>query len=246
MSLSCSQQLILVPVILPLLCGAALILVNETRHRLKFAFNLGSVLILLAVALTLMWQADSGYLTDGVGVYLAANWAAPFGIALVVDRLAALMLLLTAVLAACSLLYALKRWGRVGVHFHSLFQFLLMGLNGAFLTHDLFNLFVFFEVMLAASYGLLLHGYNIHRIRASMQFVAINLVASLLFLIGVALIYAHTGTLNMADLASRVRELDATQLGLLQVGMTTLLIVFLIKSAMWPLGFWLPAAYSAA
>src|SRR5690606_24217936 len=110
MSLSWSQQLILVPVILPLLCGAALILGNETRRRLKFAFNLGSVLILLAVALSLMWQVDSGYLTDGVGVYLAANWAAPFGIALVVDRLAALMLLLTAVLAACSLLYALKRW----------------------------------------------------------------------------------------------------------------------------------------
>ena len=246
MSLSWSQQLILVPVILPLLCGAALILVNETRHRLKFAFNLGSVLILLAAAFTLMWQVDSGYLTDGVGVYLAANWAAPFGIALVVDRLAALMLLLTAVLAACSLLYALKRWGRVGVHFHSLFQFLLMGLNGAFLTHDLFNLFVFFEVMLAASYGLLLHGYNVNRIRAGMQFVAVNLVASLLFLIGVALIYANTGTLNMADLAARVNEMSAADLGLLQVGMVTLLIVFLVKSAMWPFGFWLPTTYSAA
>lgn len=246
MTLSWIQQLILVPVLLPLFTGTLLIVLNESRDRLKFAVNVGSLVLLLGTSLTLLWYTDQGLWPASFGVYLAANWAAPFGIALVLDRLAALMLLLTVVLAACSLLYSMKRWSRIGVHFHSLFQFLLMGLNGAFLTHDLFNLFVFFEVMLAASYGLLLHGYNIHRIRASMQFVAINLVASLLFLIGVALIYAHTGTLNMADLASRVRELDATQLGLLQVGMTTLLIVFLIKSAMWPLGFWLPAAYSAA
>ena len=246
MSLSWSQQLILVPVLLPLLCGAVLILINESRHQLKFALNFGSVLLLLAAAVTLMWQTDSGRWPEGIGVYLAANWSAPFGIALVVDRLAALMLLLTAILAICALLYSLKRWGRIGVHFHSLFQFMLMGLNGAFLTHDLFNLFVFFEVMLAASYGLLLHGYNVNRIRAGMQFVAINLVASLLFLIGVALIYANTGTLNMADVAARVAEMDATELGLLQVGMVALVMVFLIKSAMWPFGFWLPTTYSAA
>lgn len=246
MSLSWMQQLILVPVVLPLFTGALLIVLNESRDRLKFAINLGSLLLLLATAVTLLCYTDQDLWSDSFGVYLAANWAAPFGIALVLDRLAALMLLLTAVVAGCALLYSMKRWSRIGVHFHSLFQFLLMGLNGAFLTHDLFNLFVFFEVMLAASYGLLLHGYNIHRIRASMQFVAVNLVASLLFLIGVALIYAYTGTLNMADLALRVRELDATELGLLQIGMTTLLIVFLVKSAMWPFGFWLPSAYSAA
>lgn len=244
--MSWSQQLILVPVLLPLLCGAILVLINESRHHLKFALNFGSVLLLLATAIVLMWQTDTGRWPDGIGVYLAANWSAPFGIALVVDRLAALMLLLTAVLATCALLYSLKRWGRIGVHFHSLFQFMLMGLNGAFLTHDLFNLFVFFEVMLAASYGLLLHGYNVNRIRAGMQFVAINLVASLLFLIGVALIYANTGTLNMADVAARVAEMDAADLGLLQVGMVSLVIVFLVKSAMWPFGFWLPTTYSAA
>src|SRR5690606_23508018 len=123
---------------------------------------------------------------------------------------------------------------------------MLMGLNGAFLTHDLFNLFVFFEIMLAASYGLLLHGYNAGRIRAGMQFVAINLLASLLVLIGVALIYANTGTLNMADVAARVREMDAAELGLLRTGMTVLLIVFLVKSAMWPFGFWLPTTYAEA
>ena len=104
------------------------------------------------------------------------------------------------------------------MHFHSLFQFLLMGVNGAFLTHDLFNLFVFFEVMLAASYGLLLHGYNAARLQAGMQYIAVNLVASLLFLIGVALIYASTGTLSMADLAARIASAGDTDMALLKIG----------------------------
>src|SRR5690606_28838389 len=100
--------------------------------------------------------------------------------------------------------------------------------------------------MLAASYGLLLHGYNLNRIRAGMQFIAVNLVASLLFLIGVALIYASTGTLNMADLAARVAEIGETDLVLLKTGAGALAIAFLVKSAMWPLGFWLPNTYAAA
>ena len=246
MSLTWTTHLIMVPVLLPLLCGALLVPVNESRHRLKFLVNLGSVLCLLAVAGRLAWMTDSGQWPQGIGVYLAANWAAPFGIALAADRLAALMLMLTALLAAGALLYALPRWSRIGVHFHSLFQFLLMGINGAILTHDLFNLFVFFEVMLAASYGLLLHGYNAARLRAGIQYIAINLAASLLFLIGVALIYASTGTLNMADLAARLPGVGAPDLALLKTGVAVLAIAFLVKSAMWPLGFWLPTTYAAA
>ena len=123
---------------------------------------------------------------------------------LVVDRLSALMLVLTSVSALAALVFSLARWHRAGVHFHPLFQFLLMGLNGAFLTGDLFNLFVFFEVMLAASYGLLLHGSGRARVKAGLHYIAVNLVASLLFLIGVSLIYGVTGTLNMADLAVRI------------------------------------------
>jgi multicomponent K+:H+ antiporter subunit D len=246
MSLHWSQHLILAPVLLPLLCGTLLILLNESRHQLKFAINFASVLGLLTAAILLMAMTDSGYWQDGIGVYLAANWAAPFGIALVADRLAALMLLLTAVLAGCALLYSMLRWSRIGVHFHSLFQFLLMGINGTFLTHDLFNLFVFFEVMLAASYGLVLHGYNLNRIRAGMQFIAVNLVASLMFLIGIALIYATTGTLNMSDLAQRLADVGEADMVLLKVGAAVLGIAFLINSAMWPLGFWLPTTYAAA
>ena len=240
------QHLIIAPILIPLLCGALQVPINHSRHRLKFLLSALSVLGLLVTGVLLTALTDGAYWNNGIGVYLAGNWAAPFGIALLADRLAAAMLLLTAVLAACTLLYSLPRWGRVGVHFHPLFQFLIMGINGAFLTHDLFNLFVFFEVMLAASYGLLLHGYNAARLQAAMQYIAINLVASLLFLIGVALIYASTGTLNMADLAARISATGETDMVLLKMGIAVLAIAFLIKSAMWPIGFWLPTTYAAA
>ena len=240
------QHLIVVPVLLPLLVGALLIPVNQNRHTLKFAMSLTSSVLLWLVAVALLLMADGGHWADGIGVYLASNWAAPFGIALMVDRLAALMLVLTATIALAVLVFSAQRWDRVGVSFHSMFQFLLMGLNGAFLTNDLFNLFVFFEVMLAASYGLVLHGYNLRRIRAGMQYIAINLAASLLFLIGVALIYGAAGTLNIADLSQRVAALGAQDAWLLQVGAIILALAFLTKGAMWPLGFWLPTTYASA
>lgn len=240
------QHLIVAPVLLPLIVGALLIPIDQKRYPLKFALGLGSTLLLWVVAVALLLLADGEHWPDGIGVYLAANWAAPFGIALMVDRLTALMLVLTATIALAVLVFSARRWDRVGVSFHALFQFLLMGLNGAFLTNDLFNLFVFFEVMLAASYGLVLHGYNLRRIQAGMQYIAVNLVASLLFLIGVSLIYAATGTLNLADLGGRVATLGAQDVWLLQIGATVLALAFLTKGAMWPLGFWLPTAYASA
>jgi multicomponent K+:H+ antiporter subunit D len=245
MNLDWTRHLVILPVLLPLLCGALLVPLTEGRHRLKFAAGYLTVLALLANAVALVLLADRSW-PGGMGVYVAANWAAPFGIALLADRLSAIMLVLTAVLALAALHYAQPRWSRIGVHFHSLFQFLLMGINGAFLTHDLFNLFVFFEVMLAASYGLVLHGYNVARLRASMQYIAVNLVAALLFLVGVAMIYATTGTLNMADLAGRIATLPPHALGLLKAGVAVLALAFLAKGAMWPLGFWLPTTYAAA
>lgn len=240
------QHLVVVPVLLPLMIGALLIPINQSRHTLKFALGLSSGVLSWLAAVALLVTADGEHWPSGIGVYLAANWAAPFGIALVADRLAAMMLVLTATIALSVLVFSARRWDRIGVSFHSLFQFLLMGLNGAFLTHDLFNLFVFFEVMLAASYGLVLHGYNLRRIQAGMQYIAVNLVASLLFLIGVSLIYAATGTLNIADLGGRVATLGAQDTWLLQVGATVLALAFLTKGAMWPLGFWLPTTYASA
>src|SRR5690606_38446568 len=124
------------------------------------------------------------------------DWPSIFAIVLVLDRLSALMLVLTAILGAAALVFSIARWDRAGANFLPLFQFQLMGLNGAFLTGDLFNLFVFFEVMLTASFGLALHGPEAARVRASLHYVAVNLTSSLLFLIGVSMIYGVTGTLN--------------------------------------------------
>ena len=240
------DQLILLPILLPLLFAALLVLLNGRRQQLKFAINLTGTLALLGTAIALFWLTDSEVWPNGVGAYLAANWVAPFGIVLVVDRLSALMLTLSAVIATAALVFSYRRWSRSGVHFHSLFQFLLAGINGAFITGDLFNLFVFFEIMLAASYGLLLLGLQPNRVRASMQYVVVNLLASSFFLIGVALIYAAAGTLNMADLAVRAASMGDSERLLLEVGAAILAIAFLTKSAMWPLGFWLPTTYAAA
>ena len=121
-----------------------------------------------------------------------------------------------------------------------------MGVNGAFLTGDIFNLFVFFEVFLAASYGLALHGAGAARVRASLHYISVNLTASLLFLIGASLLYAVTGTLNMADLAARAPTVAAQDRVLLEAGSAILGIAFLVKAGMWPIGFWLPGTYGAA
>ena len=196
----------------------------------------------MAITLFRLANAES----DFEGVYLLGNWPAPFGIVLVADRLSALMLVLASVLAIPTLVFSLARWHAAGPHFHTLFQLLLMGLNGAFLTGDLFNLFVFFEVMLAASYGLLMHGGGSMRVKAGLHYIAVNLVAALFFLIGVSTIYGSAGTLNMADLALRIGELDPEQRMLLEAGASVLGVAFLIKAGMWPLNFWLPGAYSAA
>jgi multicomponent K+:H+ antiporter subunit D len=238
------HHLIIAPILVPMIAAAALLFFDERKRVTKAMISLASTIILCAIALTL-FRIESGP-NDFEGVYLLGNWAAPFGIVLVLDGLSALMLLLAALLAIATLVFSLARWHSVGAHFHSMFQLLLVGLNGAFLTGDLFNLFVFFEVMLAASYGLLLHGSGPLRVKAGMHYIAVNLVAALFFLIGVSLIYGTAGTLNMADLAARIPQIEPDRLMLMEAGAAVLGVAFLIKAGMWPLCFWLPTAYSAA
>ncbi len=209
------------------------------------ATNVAATFALVCIAIALLRMSDAS--PAGISeVYRLGDWPAPFGIVLVLDRLSALMLLLTSILALAAVVFSLARWHRAGAHFHSLFQFLLMGLNGAFLTGDLFNLFVFFELLLAASYGLVLHGSGLARVKAGLHYIVVNLVASLLFLIGVSLIYGVTGTLNMADLAARIPTIAAENRGLLEAGAGVLGVAFLLKAGMWPLCFWLPTTYAAA
>lgn len=239
-----THHLIIAPILIPLIAAAILLFVNERQRVTKAMISLVATIILVGVAIALfeIENRSNGF----EGVYLLGNWAAPFGIVLVLDGLSALMLLLTAVVAIAALVFSLARWHGVGAHFHTMFQLLLMGVNGAFLTGDLFNLFVFFEVMLAASYGLLLHGSGPLRVKAGLHYIAVNLAAALLFLIGVSLIYGTAGTLNMADLAARIPQIEEDRRMLMEAGAAVLGIAFLIKAGMWPLCFWLPTAYSAA
>jgi len=243
------KHLPILPVAAPLVVGALMLLLNDTQRRTRLTLGFVSIAAQLYFAVTLLGLA-AGYIPsdwpDGVGVYLLGDWPAPFGIVAVVDKLSTIMLVLTALLGAAAWCYATARWDRAGVHFHPLFQFLLMGLNGAFLTGDLFNLFVFFEVLLAASYGLMLHGSGQARVTAGLHYIVVNLVASFLLLIAMALVYGVTGTLNMADLAVRAGGLAGSERRLFEAGAAILGIAFLIKAAAWPLNFWLPAAYANA
>ena len=168
---------IVAPVILPALLAPFMVLAARYHIGIQRVFSVVGVLALIAIAVGLAWQVSDGT----VLLYQLGDWAAPFGIVLVGDRLSTLMVLLTSVLALFVLLYAIgSGWDNRGRHFHALFQFQLMGILGAFLTGDLFNLFVFFEVLLIASYGLMIHSGGDPRLRAGVQYVLFNLIGSTL------------------------------------------------------------------
>ena len=234
---------IIVPVVLPALLAPVLAAVARHDIVLARSLSLAGTVLLAMVALGLTILAAQGE----THIYELGNWSAPFGIVLVLDRLSAMMLLLTTVLALIVLTYAVASgWDNRGRHFHALFQFQLMGICGAFLTGDAFNLFVFFEVLLIASYGLMIHGGGQMRLRAGLQYVVMNLAGSTLFLFALGTIYATTGTLNIADLAVKVREIPVEDAALIRVAAMLLLIVFAIKAALFPVQFWLPGAYANA
>jgi len=230
------------PIVLPLLAGAALLLLGRRSERMAGIVGAVMIVAMLGIAATLLGVTSSG----AVIAYQVGNWAAPWGITLMVDRLAALMLGITAVVALASQLAAVARNNPLTSRFPALLQFQLVGLNGAFLTGDLFNLFVFFEVLLVASYAMLLDGAWRTRLRAGLHYVTINLLGSALFLIAVSLLYGTVGTLNLADLAVRIATLPAADLPLVHTAALLLLIVFGIKAAALPLGLWLPGTYGTA
>ena len=233
---------VILPILLPMFTGSLLLFGARMSLSSKRALSLFAALALVPLSLWLMSRADQGALL----VYAAGNWQAPFGIVLLLDRLSALMLVVTAVLALFALGYAVRGDDERGRNFHALFQFQLMGINGAFLTGDLFNLFVFFEILLIASYSLLLHGGGAERVRAGLHYVVLNLLGSALFLIAVGVLYGVTGTLNMADMAARVSAASADRAPLLGAAGLLLLVVFGLKAAFLPLYFWLPRAYASA
>lgn len=234
---------IIAPVILPALVAPVIGFVMRHDIQLARVTSIASSVALLAIAIGLTALASDGQ----THVYYLGDWPAPFGIVLVLDRLSALMVLLTAALALIVLIHAIAtEWDDRGRHFHALFQFQLMGITGAFLTGDVFNLFVFFEILLIASYGLMIHSGGRDRMRAGLQYVVINLVGSTLFLFALGVLYASTGTLNIADLALRLQEMPAEDAALVRVAAILLMIVFAVKAAIFPVQFWLPGTYANA
>ncbi|WP_447601251.1 monovalent cation/H+ antiporter subunit D [Nitrospira sp. Nam80] len=236
------NHLLVAPIVLPALMAALLLILQRAPLAAARVLSVAVTGCLLAVALAILGLARPG----SPLVYELGNWPAPFGIVLVADRLSALMLSLTALLGLTVALYATQGWDARGRFFHPLFLFQLMGLNGAFLTGDLFNLFVFFEVLLIASYCLALHGLGRDRLRATLHYAAINIAASSVFLIAVSLLYGVTGTLNMAHLAERVAQVQAEDIALVRAAGLLLFGVFGVKAALFPLHFWLPPAYAHA
>ena len=237
-----ADQLVIAPVVLPAITAAVALLVMRRRRHLGAGVSLTGCILSLLAGIVLFAQAADGV----IRTYPLGNWPAPFGIVLVLDRLSTAMLVLAGVLGVIVMIHALATGAdRRGWHFHPLFQFQLLGLNGAFLTGDLFNLFVFFEVLLIASYGLMLHGQGAARLKAGVAYVIVNIVGSALFLIALGLLYGLTGTLNMADLARRVAEVPPGDAGLMRAAGLLLTAVFALKAAAVPLHLWLPRTYSA-
>lgn len=237
-------SLAVLPVAIPLV-AAGLALALARRPRLQRIVTVTALSAVLAVAVVLMVATDQ----RGVLVAHVGGWAAPIGIALVVDRLSALMLLVSAVVILCVLLYSLAQGVADGDEgaplaiYHPTYLVLAAGVANAFVSGDLFNIYVGFEMLLAASFVLLTLGGTGERIRAGTIYVVVSLLSSVIFLVAIALVYSATGTVNLAHLAQRLPEIDPGMQLTLQ-GM--LLIAFLIKAAVFPLSAWLPDSYPTA
>lgn len=233
--------MLVLPITIPL--GTAILGLLSLRYRrIHLAISVfGSVALLLAsiVLFRTVWQ-------EGVLAASLGNWPAPFGITFVVDHLSALMVVITAITGLAVTIYAL---GSISAErqrggFYALLNVLLVGVNGSFVTGDLFNLYVWFEVMLIASFALLVLGGEKRQLRGGIQYVLINLVSSASLLIAIALTYGLTGSLNMADVAMRLGQVERT--GLVTAVAMLFMVAFGIKAALFPLFFWLPVSYHTA
>lgn len=231
-------ELLGLPLFVPLVT-AALGLLAGRRRGLRRAIAVGGSLALVAVAVALFAEVDR----HGILVMQMGDWPAPFGISLVADRLSAMMVLVAAGIGLAVTVYSLAGVDPAReVHgYYPLLSVMLMGVCGAFLTGDLFNLYVWFEVMLMGSFVLLVLGGEPGQLQGGIKYVTLNLVASALFLAGVGILYGVAGTLNMADLA--VKLASASNPGLVTTVGMMFLVAFGVKAALFPLFFWLPASY---
>ncbi|MDV5862304.1 proton-conducting transporter membrane subunit [Pseudomonas mendocina] len=236
-----NHALLVAPILIPL-CSLLLAIILR-RHLLAVrVLSLTGAVLLLAVGLMLVWQAAQGVVLSGQ----VGGWQAPFGISLVIDRLSAVMIAISALVALVTLLYGVAKDNdsKIGRDFHLFIQGLLTGICGAFITADIFNLYVWFEVLLIASFALMALGGGSRRLAGSMTYVALNLFATLIFLLSAGLVYGASGTLNMGELAMIMRSGEAP------AGVTPALLLmllsFAIKAALFPVFGWLPATYHVA
>jgi len=234
------STLVPLPVIIPLMAAAISVLLGRYRY-VQRAISIVSLTAVFGVSIALLVRVDD----HGIIVHRAGGWPAPLGITLAVDRLAALMLVVSSFVLLAVVIYAVGQAGeeRRRVGFHPLYLVLATGVSASFVTADLFNLFVAFEMMLAASYVLITLGGRADQVRSGMTYVVISLVASTLFITVLALLYASTGTINIADLAVRLQDVDP---GVRSAFAIALLVVFGIKAGLFPLFFWLPDSYPTA
>ncbi|MCG8668516.1 MAG: Na+/H+ antiporter subunit D [Pseudomonadales bacterium] len=232
------SNLLFLPILIPLLSGALCLACWRSTAWQKRITLLGSF-IYLFITLELMSQTlEQGYLVLQMG-----NWPAPFGISLVADVLSAIMVVLTGIVSVAAALYSMASVPNEHIRFgyFPLLHFLLVGVTGAFLTGDIFNLFVWFEVMLLSSFGLLTLGGERAQMEGAIKYVTINLFSSAIFLTAVGLLYGMAGSLNLADLAVKLPE--ASDDGMVNVLAILFMASFGIKAGVFPLFFWLPASY---
>jgi multicomponent Na+:H+ antiporter subunit D len=203
--------------------------------------SIASTVLTLLVAILLVNKVH----TDGIQTLHVSNWQAPFGITLVSDMLSALLVLTTCIITFATILYSFYSIGkaRESYYYYAILQFLLVGVNGAFTTGDIFNLFVFFEVLLMSSYVLIVLGGKRIQLRESIKYILVNVLSSALFVIAVAMLYSVLGTLNMAHISQRISEVG--QPGIITTIAVLFLIVFGLKGGIFPLFFWLPGSYYA-
>ncbi|WP_445505517.1 Na+/H+ antiporter subunit D [Niallia sp. 03091] len=234
-------NLIILPIIIPFITGIVLIFFNK-KVLLQRVLSMISLFCSIIISLWIIGKVKA----DGIQTLNLSNWDAPFGITIVSDMLSALLVLTTNVVALCCILYSIKGIDkdRENYFYYSIIQFLLVGVIGAFSTGDIFNLFVFFEVMLMSSYVLLVIGGTKIQLRETVKYILVNIISSALFVATVAYLYAVVGTLNMAHISARISEVGHS--GIITVIAVLFLIVFGLKGAIFPLFFWMPGSYYAA
>jgi multicomponent Na+:H+ antiporter subunit D len=234
------NPLLILPLIIPLITTLVILLGGFDGKKTGAVIGIIGAFALLIADIFLLQDV----LQNGIQVVSLGGWAAPFGIALVADNLSAIMVAITGVVGVAVSIYALhleEEQSKLGTF--PLFQVLLMGVSGAFLAGDIFNLYVWFEIMLIASFVLLAKGGSKIEMVASVKYVVMNLVSSAIFLTGIGLLYGKVGTLNMADIALKLSQQDDASWILSTAAF--FLTAFGIKAALFPMYFWLPASYHA-